>query len=46
MKVRSSIVAICLLLSAIVTFAQTDRGSITGTVSDTSGAVVPGIHSH
>jgi len=26
MKVRSSIVAICLLLSAIATFAQTDRG--------------------
>ena len=43
MKVRSSIVAICPVLSAIATFAQTDRGSITGTVSDTSGAVVPGV---
>jgi hypothetical protein len=35
--------ACCLsLLFSAVTFAQTDRGTITGTVVDASGAVVPG----
>src|SRR6266705_1865382 len=31
---------ICLLLCASFAFAQSDRGTITGTVTDTSGAVV------
>jgi Carboxypeptidase regulatory-like domain len=30
----------CLLLFASAVFAQSDRGTITGTVSDTSGAVI------
>jgi hypothetical protein len=34
--------ASCLLLFASSVFAQSDRGTITGTVSDTSGAVVAG----
>jgi hypothetical protein len=33
--------AVCALLLAAVAFAQTDRGTITGTVSDPAGAVVP-----
>jgi hypothetical protein len=33
-------VAICLVLSALAAYAQTDRGTITGTVSDPAGAVV------
>jgi hypothetical protein len=36
---RSKILA-CLFLSALAAFAQTDRGTITGTVSDPAGAVV------
>ena len=32
---------VCLSLFAVVAFAQTDRGTITGTVLDVSGAVVP-----
>jgi hypothetical protein len=32
---------ICLLTLASVCFAQSDRGTITGTVSDPAGAVVP-----
>ncbi len=32
---------VCLFLCAFVAFAQTDRGTITGTVLDVSGAVVP-----
>jgi Carboxypeptidase regulatory-like domain/TonB dependent receptor len=34
-------VAVYLSLSALAAFAQTDRGTITGTVSDPAGAVVP-----
>jgi len=33
-------VAICLVLCAAAGFAQTDRGTITGTISDPAGAVV------
>src|SRR5262245_39594343 len=36
---RSTLIA--LLCSAVVLFAQSDRGTITGTISDPSGAVVP-----
>ena len=32
---------VCLFLCAVAAFAQTDRGTITGTVLDVSGAVVP-----
>jgi hypothetical protein len=35
-------VAVCLLVSAVCAFGQTDRGTITGTISDASGAVIPG----
>src|ERR1700722_5281443 len=34
-------IAGCYLLYALAAFAQTDRGTITGTVSDPAGAVVP-----
>ena len=33
--------AFCLLLSGLTIFAQSDRGTITGTISDPGGAVVP-----
>src|SRR5947209_6117474 len=42
MKVRSLLVVICLFLSVVAASAQTDRGTITGTVSDATGAVIPG----
>src|SRR5262245_42721885 len=32
-----------LVLASLSAFAQSDRGTITGTVSDTSGAVIPGV---
>ncbi len=38
---RSLWTAFCLSFVAVVAFAQTDRGTITGTVSDPAGAVVP-----
>ncbi len=38
---RSLWIAVCLLAIAFAAFAQTDRGTITGTVSDPAGAVVP-----
>jgi hypothetical protein len=44
MKLRSGafrISALALLLASVLP-AQTDRGSITGTISDTSGALIPG----
>jgi hypothetical protein len=34
-------VLVCSLLFSVAVFAQSDRGTITGTVSDLSGAVVP-----
>jgi hypothetical protein len=33
-------VSLCVAMSA---FAQTDRGTITGTVADATGAVIPGV---
>jgi len=41
MRMRG-VFAICLLLSASMMFAQSDRGTITGTVSDPTNAVIPG----
>src|SRR6266516_4874012 len=40
---RSVLVIVCLFLSTLAAFAQTDRGTLTGTVSDPSGAVIPGV---
>jgi hypothetical protein len=37
---RSRSMAVCFLLSAFTVLAQSDRGTITGTVSDPAGAVV------
>src|SRR5579864_6713279 len=37
---RSQRVAVCLFVLAFAAFAQSDRGTITGTVSDPAGAVV------
>src|SRR5690349_10980416 len=39
MRVRS--LSLCSLLLAACAFAQSDRGTITGTVADPAGAVVP-----
>src|SRR5262245_51292950 len=36
-------IVVCLCAFALSAIAQTDRGTLTGTVSDTSGAVVPGV---
>ena len=33
---------LCLILCAVAGFSQTDRGTITGTVTDPAGAVIPG----
>src|SRR3989441_7573117 len=43
MRIRRLLVIVCLFLSASKAFAQTDRGTLTGTVSDTTGAVIPGV---
>jgi hypothetical protein len=40
---RSTLVTICLLLAVSTTFAQTDRGTITGAVTDPTLAVIPGV---
>src|SRR5438309_9657410 len=40
---RNLTVVVCLLFFALCAFAQTDRGTLTGTVSDPSGAVIPGV---
>jgi len=40
---RSVLVIVCLFLSTLAAFAQTDRGTLTGTVSDATGAVIPGV---
>ncbi len=39
---RSFLLSVVLCLFALSIFAQSDRGSITGTVADPAGAVVPG----
>ena len=39
---KSVVSAVCALLITSAAFAQTDRGTITGTVLDPAGAVVPG----
>src|SRR5262249_51924796 len=36
-------IVLCLCVFALSATAQSDRGTITGTVSDASGAVVPGV---
>src|SRR5213592_899658 len=40
---RNLTVVVCLLFFALSAFAQTDRGTLTGTVSDPTGAVIPGV---
>src|SRR5579862_4393804 len=40
---RLSLLVIGFLLAASAVFAQVDRGTITGIVTDQSGAVVPGV---
>jgi len=35
-------VSASLFLAVAVTFGQSDRGTVTGTVSDATGAVIPG----
>src|SRR5262249_2114830 len=42
MRNRVLLISIALLLCAVTVAAQTDRGTITGAVSDASGAVIPG----
>ena len=37
---RIQLVSMCLLASAAVVLAQSDRGTITGTIADPAGAVV------
>src|SRR5438094_9484075 len=36
-------VMFCLFLVSLAAVAQSDRGTMTGTVSDTTGAVIPGV---
>src|SRR2546425_5430328 len=43
MKFRSLLVVVCLFLSVVTGFPQSDRGTITGTVADATGAVIPGV---
>src|SRR5881396_3189147 len=38
---RSLFVSFCLLLTASIAFGQSDRGAVTGAVSDATGAVIP-----
>jgi len=40
---RSVGVLICLCLISFAAFAQSDRGTMTGTISDTTGGVIPGV---
>ena len=40
--VRVCLAAVVAILVASVALAQTDRGTITGTLADSTGAVVPG----
>src|SRR5437773_8052204 len=39
---RPVLVAVCVLLIVSVAFAQSDRGTVTGTISDQTNAVIPG----
>jgi hypothetical protein len=40
---RSILIALCCSILLVgVAFAQTDRGTITGTITDQAGAVIPG----
>src|SRR5215475_11356502 len=39
---RFSVVACCSVVLGLAAFAQSDRGTITGTISDPAGAVVAG----
>src|SRR5262252_6932231 len=43
MKIRRLLCIVCLSLFAPIAFGQTDRGTITGTVSDATAAVIPGV---
>src|SRR5215510_9310237 len=43
MKLRCILLCIWICVFAAASFAQTDRGTITGTVSDATGAVIPGV---
>lgn len=43
MKIRAFFFIVCLTAFALTGFAQTDRGTLTGTISDPSGAVIPGV---
>src|SRR5437899_7126808 len=43
MKIRSVLVIVCLFVVTLTAFTQSDRGTITGTVSDATGAVIPGV---
>ena len=38
---RSLTVVVCLLALAFITVAQSDRGTITGAITDPSGALIP-----
>src|SRR5689334_5287104 len=42
MKHNALCLALCLVISALVAFGQTGSSALSGTVTDTSGAVVPG----
>jgi hypothetical protein len=42
MKFRLAVCAVALLLTGLMAFGQVGSGSITGTVSDQAGAVIPG----
>ena len=43
MKVKSIILTVVLLCLSLPAGAQTSRGTVTGLVSDTNGAVVAGV---
>src|SRR5215470_3509989 len=43
MKIHRVVAIVGLFVFTLSAFAQTDRGTLTGTVSDTSGAVIPGV---
>src|SRR5262245_22608707 len=43
MTMRSLLAIVSLLVFISVGFAQTDRGTLTGTATDATGAVIPGV---